>query len=348
MPRSIRILITDDSAFMRRAISRMLEGEADFQIVGTANSGEDALQKARALAPDVITMDVEMPGIGGLEAIRRLAAERPTPIIMVSALTREGAETTLRGLELGASDFIAKPDSAYIDIGKLRLELIEKIRALGRRGTPVPARPRVPAKPFHARRAGGYRCVGIGASTGGPVALGRVLGALPGRFPVPIVIVQHMPVGFTRPLADRLAASCRIRVREAEDGEALRPGIALVAPAGRHLRLKPAGDDCVVALEPDGPQSVHVPSIDLMAASLAEAFGSGTLAVILTGMGQDGVVGCRAIKARGGFVLAQDEATSVVYGMPRAAAAAGLVDRLLPIDEIGPALCELTGAAAPP
>lgn len=337
--RPIRILVTDDSAFMRRAISRMLEGERDFKIVGTAQTGEDAVRMMREMHPDVITMDVEMPGIGGLEAIRIIASESDVPIIMVSALTREGAETTLRGLELGAVDFIPKPDSAYVDIVKLRSELIEKVRTLGR-GAPKP--PPYPAPQRPAARAT-YECIVIGASTGGPIALAQILARLPNGFPIPIIIVQHMPPGFTKPLADRLAAAGPIAVAEGKDGLALAAGCAVLAPAGVHLRVRKGRDQTTIVLDPDGRGALHVPSIDVTAASVGEAFGAAAIGVILTGMGQDGVGGLRVIKDRGGYVIAQDAESSVVYGMPRAAAVGGVVDCVAGLDEIPRLLCRLAG-----
>lgn len=337
MERRIRVLVTDDSAFMRRAIARMLEGEEDFEIAATAASGEEAVKKTRELRPDVVTMDVEMPGIGGLEAIKMIMAEGDTPIIMVSALTREGAEITLRGLELGALDFIPKPDSAYIDIVKLRRELVEKIRTFGRR----PAAPATPVRSRAPVPRGSFGCVAIGASTGGPIALSRIVARLPGDYPVPLVIVQHMPPGFTKPLADRLTSAGPLEVVEGVDGMSLIPQRAILAPAGVHMRLRRMGDRVAVVLEPDTGGSLHVPSIDVTAASVGEVFAGAALGVILTGMGQDGVAGLRVIKERGGYVIGQDAETSVVYGMPRAAALAGLVDRVAGIDEIPDLLLRL-------
>jgi two-component system chemotaxis response regulator CheB len=338
MERRIRILVTDDSAFMRRAIARMLEGEDDFEIVATAASGEEAVKRASELHPDVITMDVEMPGIGGLEAIKQITARHDIPIIMVSALTREGAEITLRGLELGAIDFIPKPDSAYIDIVKLRRELVEKVRTFGRRG----AAPVAPARPKARAVRASFGCVLMGASTGGPIALSRIVSRLPGDFPIPIIIVQHMPPGFTKPLADRLANAGPLDVVEGTDGMALVPHRAILAPAGTHLRLQRSGDRVLVALEEDALGALHVPSIDVTATSVGEVFEAAALGIILTGMGQDGVAGLRVIKDRGGYVIGQDAETSVVYGMPRAAAVAGLVDRVAGIDEIPDLLASLS------
>ena len=350
----INVLVVDDSAFMRRAITKMLEGEPDIVVCGTARNGEEALTKAEQLHPDVITMDVEMPGMGGLEAVREITSRADIPIIMVSALTQEGAETTFRALDLGAVDFIAKPDAAYVNIKDVARDLVSKVRVFARRGTPrrVPPRPKVvlpplaeqPARPAHAAL---FECVAIGTSTGGPVALSRIIPLLPAAFPVPIVIVQHMPPGFTRPLADRLNQSSRISVVEGADGMILRKGQAIIAPAGRQLILRRAygSDDVEVQLRADDGGSLHVPSVDVMSASVADIFGAATLAAILTGMGQDGVVGLRRVKDLGGFVIGQDAATSVVYGMPRAAAQAGLVDRVLPLDQIAPTLCELTNTS---
>ncbi len=372
--RVITVVVTDDSAFMRRAIQKMIERESDLRVVGAASSGEEALTMIERLRPDVVTMDVEMPGMGGLEAARALADRRGPPVIMVSALTREGAETTLRALEIGAVDFIPKPDSALIDIVNVQRELVEKIRHFGQRGAylrsmnaarsaPPPAaappRPTTPARPaaqpyvapipprapaIHIPAArGAYTCVAIGTSTGGPVALSRILPALPVTFPLPIVVVQHMPPGFTRPLAERLNAASKIQVVEGEDGMPLLAGTAIIAPAGRQLRLRRQGASIVVQLYDDPGRSLHVPSVDAMAASVGETYGAGALGVILTGMGQDGVNGLRVLKEHGGYVLGQDEASSVVYGMPRAAAVAGLVDRVVSLEAVPRTLCELTG-----
>ena len=360
--RSIRVLVVDDSAFMRRAILRMLEREDDIEVVDTASSGEEAIAKAAALRPDVITMDVEMPGIGGLNAVKEIVARQKVPIIMVSSLTREGAETTLRALELGAVDFIPKPDSAYMDILKVARDLVDKVRALAVRRAPVrKAPPAAPAPvppvrsvvrpPAPARAPGGsvrYRCIALGTSTGGPVALGRILPRLPRDFPIPIVVVQHMPPGFTRPLSERLNAASAIAIVEGETGTVLRPGSAIIAPAGKQTRLRKNGPNVEIVLEDDRLNSLHVPSVDVMTAAVAETFGAGAIGVILTGMGHDGVEGLRRLKDAGGIVIGQDEATCVVYGMPRAAALAGLVDRVVPLDKVAAALCELTGVAPVP
>jgi two-component system chemotaxis response regulator CheB len=346
----IRVLVVDDSAFMRRAIAKMLENEPNIVVAATARSGEEAIEKTTQIRPDVITMDVEMPGMGGLEAVREICSQHRIPIIMVSALTQEGAETTFRALELGAVDFVAKPDAAYDNINDVARDLIAKvltfaqrpIQAQPKRSLEV-ARPKAPPRLRIVRRAGiDYECVAIGTSTGGPVALSRLIPALPAEFPVPIVIVQHMPLGFTRPLSERLDAQSRIGVVEAAEGMPLEPGFAYVIPSGRQSTLERSHGQTVVRLLDDDGRSLHVPSVDVMAAAVAERYGAQSIGVILTGMGQDGVVGLRTLKAKGGYVIGQDEHSCVVYGMPRAAERAGLVDRVLPLFEIPGALCDLT------
>ena len=347
----INVLVVDDSAFMRRAITKILENEDGVRVVATARSGEEAVIKVAQVKPDVVTMDVEMPGMGGLEAVRQIIAAQRVPIVMVSSLTREGAETTFRALELGAVDFISKPDAAYTNINEVARDLVAKIRTFSRRGArPLAARDVGPitAPPVYAVPPGprmvhrNYECVAVGTSTGGPVALAHVIPRLPQTFPTPILIVQHMPVGFTRPLADRLNAQSKLRVLEASDGMILEAGTALVIPSGRQVRLTRSMGEVELALVADDRHSLHVPSVDVLDEQVADTYGPLGIGVILTGMGQDGVKGLRKLKARGGYVIGQDEATCVVYGMPRAAALAGLVDKVVPLDEIPQVLSDLT------
>ncbi len=356
----IKVLVTDDSAFMRRAITMMIDHEADMEVVASARSGEEAIAKALQLNPDVITMDVEMPGMGGLEAVRQIVSDHRIPIIMCSSLTHEGAETTFRALELGAVDFIAKPDAAYVNIQDVARDLVAKIRAVSRRGAqpaqpivhtppPVAERPRIITPPSRvapvARSTSKYACVAIGTSTGGPVALSHVVPMLPANFPVPVLVVQHMPMGFTRPLADRLNAQSKLNVHEAVNGMVLEPGTALVVPSGKQIVLRRNGGEVELRLVDDVGTSLHVPSVDALAEQVADAYGNASIGVILTGMGQDGVKGLRKLKERGGYVIGQNEATCVVYGMPRAAAKEGLVDREVALDDIPQLLCELSGVA---
>ncbi|HEY9085765.1 MAG TPA: chemotaxis response regulator protein-glutamate methylesterase [Candidatus Tyrphobacter sp.] len=346
MPRAIEVLVADDSAFMRRAITKMLESQEDIRVVATARNGEDAVSKTLALHPDVVTMDVAMPEVDGLEAVRRIVAQARVPIIMVSAHTCEGAEITFRALELGAVDFIAKPDAAYTNIESVARDLIEKVRGLARHVIPSVEREgsgveRAPRPKRRPKVLAAAQCIAIGASTGGPVALTHLVPALPADFAAPVLIVQHMPLGFTGALAQRLDGLAKIRVREGHDGMLLEPGSATILPAGKQLALRRAGERVTLHLREDGGDSLHVPSVDVLASEVAQAYGAASVGVILTGMGHDGVIGLRSVKACGGYVVGQDEATSVVYGMPRAAALAGLVDRVAPLLEIPGILCGL-------
>lgn len=356
----IGVLVVDDSAFMRRAIVKMLESEEDVFVVGTARNGEEAVTKTLIMRPDVVTMDVDMPEVDGLEAVRRIVAQARVPIIMVSAHTHEGAEITFRALELGAVDFIAKPDAAYANIENVARDLIEKVRGCARAHVQGTSKPRArlvqkdnvavrDADMVHEERTvSEYACVAIGASTGGPVALTQIVAAIPERFPVPILVVQHMPTGFTRPLAERLDALARIRVLEGTDGIALQPATVTIAPAGIQIGLVRATDRVCLQLREDA-DSLHVPSVDALCRSVADAYEAPGIGVVLTGMGRDGVDGLRRIKERGGYVVGQDESSCVVYGMPRAAALAGLVDRVAALSEIAGVLCGLvhTGSVLP-
>jgi two-component system chemotaxis response regulator CheB len=327
----IRVLVVDDSAFVRKAVERMLGSTEDIEVVGSAADGEEGLRKARELKPDVVTLDIKMPRLGGLETLERLMAEQPVPVLLMSTLTQEGAEVTLRGLELGAMDFVDKSSVQPMSMLNLADELVAKIRAIGSarvRPRPQPPRPRAEAGRTSAE------LVVVAASTGGPTALQQVLGGLPAGFPAAVVIVQHIPRGFTRSLAERLDARSAIPVREARDGEGVVPGTILIAPAGIHSRLQRRGGGVVVTLDEEPRDALHRPSADVLMASAAEVYGERAIGVVLTGMGSDGTEGLRAIRAAGGRTLAESEETCIIYGMPKAAVEAGVVERAVPLERV--------------
>jgi two-component system chemotaxis response regulator CheB len=327
----IRVLVVDDSAFVRKAVKRMLGAAGDIEVVGFAADGEEGLEKARELQPDVVTLDVKMPRLGGLETLERLMAERPVPVLLMSTLTQEGAEVTLRGLELGAMDFVDKSSVQPMNMLSLAEELTAKIRALG--GARVRARP-MPVPAAEARDAPRAECVVVAASTGGPTALQSVMAGLPAGFPAAVLIVQHIPRGFTKSLAERLDARSAIPVREARDGEVVTPGTVLVAPAGIHTKLARRQGAVSVVLDEEPRGALHRPSADVLMASAAEVYGALSVGVVLTGMGADGTEGLRAIREKGGLTLAESEETCVIYGMPKAAIDAGVVHRAVPLERV--------------
>ncbi|HEU4685391.1 MAG TPA: chemotaxis response regulator protein-glutamate methylesterase [Nitrospira sp.] len=343
MGRAIQVLVVDDSTFMRKSLSTMLASDRRIAIAGMARNGEEALQQVHALRPDVVTMDVEMPGMNGLEALKRIMAEHPVPVVMVSSLTTEGAGDTLKALELGAVDYIAKQlDGVATKIERIHDELIEKIIAVSQAGEKVRAwatapgrsapRPRTALTAHSVSVTRGARLVAIGCSTGGPQALLEVLPGFPSDFPAPILIVQHMPKTFTKPFAERMNSICSLEVKEAADGDELKPGRILIAPGGLQCRVKRKSImSNVVALSPNFERHLHAPSVDVMMQSVADVYEERGIAVILTGMGHDGLDGMRAVKAVNGRTIAQDEATSIVYGMPKAVAEAGYADKVIPL-----------------
>ncbi len=330
--RRTRVLIVDDSPFVRKAVMRMLEQAEDIEVVGTAADGEEGLEKARELRPDVVTLDIKMPRLGGLETLERLMAERPVPVLLLSSLTQEGAEVTLRGLELGAMDFVDKSSVEPMAILSLAEELVTKVRAL--RGARVKSRPKRRALPAAAEEGKGSEVVVIAASTGGPSALQTLLSGLPAGLRAAILVVQHIPRGFTRSLAERLDARSAIPVAEATDGEAVEPGRVIVAPAGIHSRLRRRGGRVRLVLDEEPREALHRPSADVLMASAAAIYGPRAVGVVLTGMGSDGTDGLRAIQTAGGLTLAESEETCTIYGMPKAAVAAGVVSRVVPLDRM--------------
>jgi two-component system chemotaxis response regulator CheB len=347
----IRVMLVDDAVVFRRLIADELSRDPALEVVGTAVNGRIALTKMEQLSPDVVILDVEMPEMDGLATLKELRKTYPRlPVIMFSALTVRGAEATLDALALGATDYFSKPDNAGgldASLELIREQLISKIKALcARKGTgsrnikrengisiPWPAVPtstsalRGPSAPVHV--------LAIGASTGGPNALAEIFSQLPGDFPVPIVIVQHMPAMFTRLLAERLSAQCPIPIEEASSGTILEAGRGWIAPGNFHVIITGDRQHARLQLHQHPPENSCRPAVDVLLRSLALTFGPHSLSVILTGMGQDGLRGCELVHDAGGQILVQDEATSVVWGMPGCVARAGLADRVLPVSLIG-------------
>ena len=334
----IRVLVVDDSAFARQALLRMLKTDPEIEVVGMAADGREALDRVRELGPDVVTLDVQMPRMGGLEALEQIMARHPVPVLLLSSQTQEGGETTMRGLELGAMDFVDKSSAqGSMNLLSLAEELKAKIHALA--GVPVERlRARPAARPAavgpRAERERRADAVVIAASTGGPTALQSIIPRLPDALGSAVLIVQHMPVGFTHSLAERLDARSALSVREAEDGETVEAGQVLLAPAGTHMKLRRRGTRVRVWLDEEPRSALHRPSADVLMAAVARVYGQRCLGVVLTGMGSDGTEGLRAIRGAGGTTLAESEDTCIIYGMPKSAVEAGVVDRAIPLDRI--------------
>jgi two-component system chemotaxis response regulator CheB len=353
----IRVLIADDSAFMRKVLHSILLAERGFEVVGEARDGREAVAQTEALKPDVITMDINMPHVDGLQATEQIMSTNPRPIVIVSSESREGAEITLKALELGAIDFVAKPSSGVdLDMSSVRDELIRKLRVASKvrvvrtasrtklaqevAGSSPRTEPGVEPGPKPEARSTGapapatrnkFPLVVIAASTGGPATLMKFVPAFPREFPGAVIIVQHMPATFTSQFSQQLGESCSVRVKDAEAGEILAPGTVYICPGSHHMRVSPTGR---VTLD-DGPRILgYRPCADVTLESAAEYAGPMCIGVILTGMGNDGTRGAQAVKSAGGYVLAQDETTSVIFGMNAEAIRAGNVDQVLPIENI--------------
>ncbi|GIZ12157.1 chemotaxis response regulator protein-glutamate methylesterase [Pseudomonas sp. NCCP-436] len=368
---AVKVLVVDDSGFFRRRVSEILSADPRIEVVGTATNGREAIDQALALKPDVITMDYEMPMMDGITAVRNIMQRCPTPVLMFSSLTHEGARVTLDALDAGAVDFLPKN---FEDISrnpeKVKQLLCEKVHTIARSNrrfvapstpsatapvapatrvaVPRPAATPVAPKPSPAPAAStaptgvaprrkAYKLVAIGTSTGGPVALQRVLTQLPANFPTPLVLIQHMPAAFTKAFAERLDKLCQIRVKEAEDGDQLRPGLALLAPGGKQMMVDARG---TVKILPGDERLNYKPCVDITFGSAAKSYGDKVLAVVLTGMGADGREGARMLKQGGSQVWAQDEASCVIYGMPMAVVKANLADAVYSLDDIGRHLTE--------
>lgn len=336
--RPIRVLIVDDSALMRDMLTNILAHAPGIEVIGTAADPFAAREAIKRLNPDVLTLDVEMPGMNGISFLEKLMALRPMPVVMVSTLTQAGAFTTLRALEVGAVEVVGKPTKAS-DLEKIAPELIDKVKAAAganigaRRAAPEGSTARIsaPPPPLGCSRTGAV--IGIGASTGGVEAIRTVLTGLPAGMP-PILIVQHMPGQFTGSFASRLDGLSALHVKEGEDGEVLRPGTAYVAPGGRQFELGHTGPNLTCRIGGEERVSGHAPSVDVLFKSMARVCPINSLGVILTGMGRDGAAGLLDIRLGGGHTIGQNEATSVVYGMPRAAFEIGAVERQLPLQAI--------------
>ncbi len=365
-----KVLVVDDSTFFRRRVTQILEQDPNLVVVGSARNGKDAINQVMELDPDVVTMDVEMPIMDGITAVKQIMARKPVPILMFSSLTHEGAQATLDALDAGALDFLPKK---FEDIAANRKDAVDllqsRVRALGRRKAFMPRgrtiAPSQPIKPTvlgstvkvfkapvaapkpvveeprriltsHKATGKRYRCLAIGTSTGGPVALQNILTKLPQNFPLPIVLVQHMPGTFTNAFAQRLNALCQISVKEAEQGDRLQPGVAYLAPGGKQMLVEGSASGAHLHISEAAAHLdvTYKPSVDLTFSSLAKVYGGDVLGVILTGMGADGREGCRELHARGARIWAQDEKSSVVYGMPQAVAAANLTSSIFSLDEM--------------
>lgn len=367
----VRVLVVDDTVVYRKIISDLLAEIPEVEVVGTAPNGKIAIQKCAQLQPDLLTLDLEMPELDGLGVLRHLREHATgTGAIMLSAFTTQGADATVMALELGAFDFVVKPTGGASDesLATLRRELVPKLLAFVRkhrvrtalRGatSPKPAaqstHPETPAQapvpPAAVARPvprGKPRVIGIGISTGGPQALNILLPQLPADLAVPVLIVQHMPPMFTKSLADGLDERCALSVREAVDDEAVMPGSVLIAPGGRQMKVEAAGAQAVIRLTDDPPEQSCRPAVDYLFRSIANVYGGNAAGVIMTGMGSDGTLGCRLMKRRGATILTQDEASCVVYGMPKAPAEEGLSDMVLPLNELAAEITRLVGRGTP-
>ena len=391
---TVRVLVVDDSAFFRRRVTEILEQNSRLEVIGSANDGREAVDKAKSLRPDVITMDIEMPVMNGIDAVKEIMRSAPCPILMFSSLTHEGATATLNALEAGAADFLPKK---FEDIARNRDEAVktlqDRVLAIandtGARSTRAATPPPSPAsrsstpstRSTSARDSSGsaldrirqrseqrqrqrdeatapasvastssltinraYQILAIGTSTGGPVALQKILTQLPADFPYPIVMVQHMPAAFTKAFSQRLDGLCKVRVKEAEDGDVLRPGQAYLAPGGKQLIVDGTSSNARLRIKEDNSGRVtYKPSVDITFASLSKLFGGKVLGVILTGMGADGREGSRMLKQKGATIWAQDEASCVVYGMPQAVASAGISSRSISLNEMAKAIIKEVG-----
>ena len=372
-----KVLVVDDSSFFRKRVSDLLNQDLNLDVIDVATNGKEAVEKAASINPDVITMDIEMPVLNGIDAVRKIMAESPTAILMFSSLTHEGAKATLDALDAGALDFLPKKFNEIAkngdDAGRLLrdrvLQLARKSRLIKRRAKtsprqqpvrpssrtsvservstaskPVIAKQAAPANPLKKASGKQYKLLAIGTSTGGPVALQKILTQLPKNFPLPIVMVQHMPAAFTEAFSNRLNSLCQISVKEATNGDLLKPGCAYLAPGGMQLVIDGTENAAKLkVLEDNSPRVAYKPSVDISFGSAAKVFSGDVLAVILTGMGADGREGARMLKGKGATIWAQDEESCVVYGMPQAVTNAGISELSLSLTDIAPSILKEIG-----
>ncbi|MGD0036009.1 MAG: chemotaxis response regulator protein-glutamate methylesterase [Bacteroidota bacterium] len=355
----IKVIVIDDSAFMRKSLTLMLESDREIRVIATARDGSEGIEKISKLKPDIVTLDIEMPSMDGLTALKIIMEQMPVPVLMVSSLTTESAQATMQAFDLGAVDFISK-DLASIstNIKNIKGELIDKIKQI--------ARSRLIQTRFRMRRlvqssrdkkdqiapaskiisfenvASDFQAVVVGISTGGPEALHNLIPKIPKQFPIGMAIVQHMPPHFTKSLADRLNIISKVNVKEAEQGEVVEPGKVLIAPGGRHLTFRNDGPNVITEISDEPINALYRPSADIMMKSAGITFHGPLLGVIMTGMGKDGVEGLKCIKSKGGYVIAQDEESCIVYGMPQAALEEGVVDSMVSLENISVAFNRLT------
>jgi two-component system chemotaxis response regulator CheB len=355
----IKVIVIDDSAFMRKSLTLMLESDREIRVIATARDGSEGIEKISKLKPDIVTLDIEMPGMDGLTALKIIMEQMPVPVLMVSSLTTESAQATMQAFDLGAVDFISK-DLASIstNIKNIKGELIDKIKQI--------VRSRLIQTRFRMRRlvqssrdktsqiapaskivsfesvASDFQAVVVGISTGGPEALHNLIPKIPEQFPIGMAIVQHMPPHFTKSLADRLNIISKVNVKEAEQGEVVEPGKVLIAPGGRHLTFRNDGPNVITEISDEPINALYRPSADIMMKSAGVTFHGPLLGVIMTGMGRDGVEGLKCIKSKGGYVIAQDEESCIVYGMPQAALEEDVVDSMVSLENISLAFNRLT------
>lgn len=353
---SVRVLIVDDSGFFRRRLSEIIASDPQLTIVGTASNGQEAIEQVKSLKPDVITMDIEMPIMDGITAVRKIMAQQPTPILMLSTWTTQGAKSTLDALDAGAVDYMPKRfEDISSDSNIVHQQLCQRLLHLAKNTTRQHFSQKVAIKsasspsPAPSRKIASYktrsrniRIVAIGTSTGGPVALQKVLSQLPANFPYPIVLVQHMPATFTPSFAERLNTQCNINIKQAEDGEALISGTAYLAPGGMQMLVKGNPSKTYIEIQASQTTQTYKPCVDITLESITKVFPKETLAIILTGMGADGKKGCQKLHDLGSTIWAQDEKSSTIYGMPMAIAKAELADEIFDINDLGYHLSELT------